>query len=135
MLGVAAVPSVLQGLALLLLPESPRWLAGRGQLVRAKQVMAQLRPPEALAEELRELESDVRVLVQTRKKTFFRTKPKQLFHDFEMPSFTWTYGCGGHELTMFPLLCIMFHFVPTHHPRPACGRARDCGPRLGYVHT
>eukprot|EP00891_Asterochloris_glomerata_P003905 jgi/Astpho2/3905/Aster-04413 len=46
MLGVAAVPAVLQAASLLFLPESPRWLAAHGQLEQAQAVLRSLRRPE-----------------------------------------------------------------------------------------
>ena len=41
MLGLAAVPAVLQFIGVLLLPESPRWLMKHGREDMAEEVMAQ----------------------------------------------------------------------------------------------
>jgi SP family myo-inositol transporter-like MFS transporter 13 len=49
MLGVGAVPALLQAGGLLLLPESPRWLAGRGRAAEASCAMQKLQPGGAAA--------------------------------------------------------------------------------------
>ncbi|WP_052863182.1 sugar porter family MFS transporter [Streptomyces niger] len=45
MFGLAAVPALLFGAGMLLMPESPRWLALRGRTERARAVLARLRGP------------------------------------------------------------------------------------------
>lgn len=45
MFGLAAVPAVLFGVGMLLMPESPRWLALRGHTERARAVLERLRGP------------------------------------------------------------------------------------------
>ncbi|MFI9027907.1 sugar porter family MFS transporter [Streptomyces sp. NPDC053560] len=45
MFGIAAVPALLFGAGMLLMPESPRWLALRGRTERARDVLARLRGP------------------------------------------------------------------------------------------
>ncbi|MGI5466898.1 sugar porter family MFS transporter [Streptomyces sp. CA-132043] len=45
MFGIAAVPALLFGAGMLLMPESPRWLALRGRTERARAVLARLRGP------------------------------------------------------------------------------------------
>jgi SP family myo-inositol transporter-like MFS transporter 13 len=51
MLGLAAVPSVIMTLGFLHLPESPRWLARKGKISEAAEVLYNLRETEEEAEE------------------------------------------------------------------------------------
>ena len=52
MLGMDAVPAALYFLLLFAVPESPRWLFGRGQEPRAREILLRVRGPERLDEEL-----------------------------------------------------------------------------------
>ncbi|GIY30432.1 proton myo-inositol cotransporter [Caerostris extrusa] len=47
MLGIAAVPSVLQFVGFLFMPESPRWLVAKGRHQEALQVLQRVRGPDA----------------------------------------------------------------------------------------
>ncbi|OQS05802.1 proton myo-inositol cotransporter [Thraustotheca clavata] len=51
MLGLVAVPSVLQFLGFLLLPESPRWLIGKGHRSAAQQALIRIRGNQDILEE------------------------------------------------------------------------------------
>jgi MFS transporter, SP family, galactose:H+ symporter len=61
MLGLAVVPAALLFLGVALLPETPRWLVRNGQLVEARRVLLRLRPAEAVASELSEIEATARL--------------------------------------------------------------------------
>ena len=52
MLGISAVPAIVQFLLLLWLPESPRWLVARGRRDAARAVLQRLREPTAADPEL-----------------------------------------------------------------------------------
>jgi len=67
MLGLGGVPGVLLSIGMLLLPETPRWLAGHGYPDRARHALRRLRGPHAdLAAEMAELRADLRNDVQVR---------------------------------------------------------------------
>jgi MFS transporter, SP family, galactose:H+ symporter len=57
MFTVAAVPAAVLWIGMLVLPESPRWLANQGQHGLAKQVLERIRTPEEAARELSEIEA------------------------------------------------------------------------------
>src|SRR5437763_5905684 len=51
-----AVPSVVFGLCMALLPESPRWLIRMGQVDRARHILERVGGPENAARELRQIQ-------------------------------------------------------------------------------
>ncbi|KAM4747176.1 proton myo-inositol cotransporter [Rhinophrynus dorsalis] len=51
MLGLSAIPAVLQFLGFLFLPESPRWLIQKGRTQKARRVLSQIRGNQAIDEE------------------------------------------------------------------------------------
>jgi sugar porter (SP) family MFS transporter len=60
MLGLGVVPGAVLAAGMLVLPESPRWLAGHQRLPQAEAVLRRLRPPQAdVAEELSALRTDL----------------------------------------------------------------------------
>lgn len=59
MLGIAALPAAAQSVGLLLLPESPRWLARRGRAREAALALARLRDPDEAREELEAIEQEL----------------------------------------------------------------------------
>jgi SP family galactose:H+ symporter-like MFS transporter len=57
MLGLAVVPGAALGLGMLVLPESPRWSAQRGNLEKARSVLMKVRGTRDVDAELREIEA------------------------------------------------------------------------------
>ena len=55
MLGMAAVPGVVQFFGFLFMPESPRWLVGKGKMEDAKAVLLRMRGGTDVEEELEEI--------------------------------------------------------------------------------
>jgi len=67
MLGLGAGPGVILGLGMLLLPETPRWLAGHGQMDETLAALRRLRGANAdIAAELAELHADLKAEAQAR---------------------------------------------------------------------
>ena len=59
MLGLAGIPSVIQFLGFLGLPESPRWLVEKGRVGEARKALVQIRKTVFVDEELNSIEQAV----------------------------------------------------------------------------
>ncbi len=65
MLGLGGVPGVILAASMLLLPETPRWLAGHGHIDKTRAALLRLRGSEAnIDEEVRQLRSDLKTDTQ-----------------------------------------------------------------------
>ncbi len=60
MLALGAVPGAILSTGMLILPETPRWLAGHGRLPEAQAVLRRLRGPGDISQECAELRTDLR---------------------------------------------------------------------------
>ena len=59
MLGLAAVPSVLQFIGMMIMPESPRWLGKMGDMKASRQVMGRIYKKEYILDANEELEMEI----------------------------------------------------------------------------
>jgi SP family galactose:H+ symporter-like MFS transporter len=59
MFGLAAIPAAILLLGLFFVPESPRWFMRRGARARAREVLARIRRPSEVDEELAEIEASL----------------------------------------------------------------------------
>ncbi|XP_076453688.1 proton myo-inositol cotransporter-like [Babylonia areolata] len=59
MLGLSALPGLVQFIGCLFMPESPRWLVDRGRSEQARHVLARIRGYSDVTEELQEIEKSV----------------------------------------------------------------------------
>jgi sugar porter (SP) family MFS transporter len=59
MFALAVIPAAAFGIGLFFIPDSPRWLAGRGHLDQAREVLKKIRSPEQLESEVKEIQSSV----------------------------------------------------------------------------
>jgi len=69
MLGLAGVPSIIQFIAIIFLPESPRWLGKQGQDERSRGVMQRVYKEEYLEKAVKYLEKEVEALMVETKMT------------------------------------------------------------------
>jgi sugar porter (SP) family MFS transporter len=59
MFPMAVVPAAAFGIGLIFIPDSPRWLAGRGHLDQARAVLKRIRPPDKVEAEMSNIQHSV----------------------------------------------------------------------------
>jgi sugar porter (SP) family MFS transporter len=59
MFAMAVIPAAAFGVGLLVIPNSPRWLASRGNIDQARAVLKQIRAPEQVEGELKQIQNSV----------------------------------------------------------------------------
>ena len=59
MFAMAAIPAVAFGIGLIFIPDSPRWLAGRGHLDEARAVLKRIRPANQVDAEIKDIQQSV----------------------------------------------------------------------------
>ncbi|XP_057557912.1 proton myo-inositol cotransporter isoform X2 [Hippopotamus amphibius kiboko] len=59
MLGLAAIPAVIQFFGFLFLPESPRWLIQKGQTQKARRILSQMRGNQTIDEEYDSIKNNI----------------------------------------------------------------------------
>lgn len=57
MFALAVIPAAGFGIGLIFIPDSPRWLAGRGRMDQARAVLRQIRSPDEVESEVKEIQS------------------------------------------------------------------------------
>jgi hypothetical protein len=62
MLGLAGVPSTLQFIGMIFMPESPRWLSKEGDEVKARGIMYNIYKPQCLEPAINQLNKEVEQL-------------------------------------------------------------------------
>lgn len=60
MLGLASIPSLIQLIGFLFLPESPRWLISKGYYQRARDVLADIRGTSEINQELNSIQESTK---------------------------------------------------------------------------
>jgi sugar porter (SP) family MFS transporter len=59
MFAMAVIPAAAFGIGLVFIPDSPRWLAGRGHLDQARAVLKRIRPPDKVEAEMSDIQHSV----------------------------------------------------------------------------
>jgi sugar porter (SP) family MFS transporter len=59
MFALAVIPAAAFGIGLFFIPDSPRWLAGRGHMDKAREVLKKIRNPQEMEDEVKEIQSSV----------------------------------------------------------------------------
>lgn len=59
MLGLSAVPAVIQFFGFLFLPESPRWLIQKGQTQKARRILSRMRGNQTIDEEYDSIKNNI----------------------------------------------------------------------------
>jgi sugar porter (SP) family MFS transporter len=59
MFAMAVIPAAAFGIGLVFIPDSPRWLAGRGHLEQARAVLKRIRPPNKVEAEMSDIQHSV----------------------------------------------------------------------------
>jgi sugar porter (SP) family MFS transporter len=59
MFAMAVIPAAAFGIGLVFIPDSPRWLAGRGHLEQARAVLKRIRPPDKVEAEMSDIQHSV----------------------------------------------------------------------------
>jgi SP family myo-inositol transporter-like MFS transporter 13 len=62
MLGLAAVPSAIQFIGMLFMPESPRWLGKEKRMHEANNIMAKIYKSNAISTKMQELETEIQLM-------------------------------------------------------------------------
>jgi sugar porter (SP) family MFS transporter len=56
---MAVIPAAAFGIGLVFIPDSPRWLAGRGHMEQARAVLKRIRPPDKVEAEMSDIQNSV----------------------------------------------------------------------------
>ena len=59
MFAMAVIPATAFGIGLMFIPDSPRWLAGRGHLDQARAVLKRIRPADKVDAEIKDIQQSV----------------------------------------------------------------------------
>lgn len=114
MFGLAAIPAVVRFIAFFFLPESPRWLVGKGRVEAAQRVLGRLRgggSDDEVEKELSEIRDDLEQSAENNSKNIFR-KLKVILTTRHL-LLALTVGCGLQAIQQLSGINTVMYYSPT----------------------
>lgn len=111
MLGIAAVPAIIQFFLMFYLPESPRWLYRKKREAEAIAIMKRIHPPEDIENEIQELKQSVEEEIELHGPSQ-KIQFSQLWKVKEV-RYALTAGCGIQIFQQFVGINTVMYYSPT----------------------